>query len=252
MAWWHLHAAHVCLRLLLCCAAQCVREMGPTPSPNIRPLLAAAPPGTTLADIWVMGCSSSSMPQQQQQSVPRSHVAVLSDASGWMFHGGLGLWSCLRPGLHEPAGQAHRPGGFAAAAGNADAERLRCSLAAAAQAAGAAGLVPPQPRQGEGCWRARQAALELAAAHSLGDAPGYERWLGLLAHVLAQQREEVGKGRGAGWVSVCCGLVCLLAPPGRASCSCCACRCCLHCTASCCLCCPSAAAAAVCCWSRRG
>eukprot|EP00883_Tetradesmus_obliquus_P001968 jgi/Sobl393_1/12080/SZX66567.1 len=121
---WGLLLAGVDGELALLDMQRCVREMGPTPSPSIRPLLAAAPPGTTLADIWVMGCSSSSMPQQQQQSVPRSHVAVLSDASGWMFHGGLGLWSCLRPGLHEPAGQAHRPGGFAAAAGNADAERL--------------------------------------------------------------------------------------------------------------------------------
>jgi hypothetical protein len=168
--------------------------MGPTPSANVRPLLAAAAPDTTLSDTWISGTTSSSSRQQQQQFVPRSHMAVLSDASGWLFHTGLGLWMCVQPGVHDAAGQAPRPGGFAQAGSgaDADAERMRCSSAAAAQGCGAAGVRPPLPQPGEGAWQRRQAQLELVKAQSLGDAAGYERWLRVLAHLLAQQRDEVG------------------------------------------------------------
>jgi hypothetical protein len=69
---------------------------------------------------------------------------------------------------------------------------MRCSQAAAAQACGAAAVRPPLPGAGEGAWQRRQAQLELCKALSLGDAAGYERWLSLMANVLAQQRDEVG------------------------------------------------------------
>jgi hypothetical protein len=167
--------------------------MGPTPSPNIRPLLAAAP-GTTLADAWITSSSSSS--QQQQQYALRSHMAVLSDASGWIFHTQLGLWACLNPGVHDAAGQTLRPGGLAQAAADSNAARLQMSLAAAAQGCGDAGVRLPLPVADERVWQRRQAALELVKAQMLGDAAGYERWLSLLAHVLAQQRDEV-RHRGA-------------------------------------------------------
>jgi hypothetical protein len=182
----HVSAADVC--------AQSARQMGPTPSANVRPLLAAAAPGTALADTWIAGTSSSSSrhQQQQQQFVLRSHMAVLSDASGWFFHTGVGLWACVQPGVHELAGQAPRPGGFAAAGRGTDAERMRCSSSAAAQGCGAAGVRPPLPQPREGAWARRQAQLELLKALALGDAAGYERWLRALAHVLAQQRDEVG------------------------------------------------------------
>jgi hypothetical protein len=170
--------------------------MGPTPSANIRPLLAAAAPGTALADTWIAGTasssSSSSSSRQQQQYGLCTHMAVLSDASGWFFHSGLGLWACVQPGVHESAGQAPRAGGFAAADSGVDAERLRCSSAAAAQGCGAAGVRPPLPQPGQGAWQHRQAQLELLKALSLGDAAGYERALRALARVLAGQRDEVG------------------------------------------------------------
>ncbi|KAF6253709.1 hypothetical protein COO60DRAFT_393877 [Scenedesmus sp. NREL 46B-D3] len=177
--------------LVLLDLQQSVRQMGAAPSPNIRPLLAASSPGTALADTWISGSTSSRQQVQQQRFVPCSHMAVLSDASGWMFHSGLGLWACLHPGLHDAAGQAPRPGGFAQAGGDADTERMRCSLAAAAQGCGAAaGVRLPQPSPGEGAWQRRQAQLELAKAQSLGGAADYERWLAVMVHVLAQQRDE--------------------------------------------------------------
>jgi hypothetical protein len=112
----------------VCLPLQKQRELsGPAPAPNLAPVLAASTPGTSLVDAWVTAGNSSSGQQQQQPSIGRTQVAVLTDGSGWLFHPDLGLWVMLKPPTAGPGSQA-APAPLsvvAAVGGSADAERLR-------------------------------------------------------------------------------------------------------------------------------
>ncbi len=82
-------------------------------------------------------------------------MAVLSDGSGWMLNGDLGLWMCLQPGAGHPAGAAPRPGGVAL---SGDAERLRSGSAAALSAGPPPRLALPGPDAP--LWRRKEAEMQ--------------------------------------------------------------------------------------------
>lgn len=169
---------------------QCVRLLEPPPGASIAPLLAVAPAGTTVADTWVTGFSS----REQQHAVQHTHVAVLSDASAWLFHLEAGCWLSLQPGRADLAGQAPHPGlGGIALAG--DAERLRRGVSEAVRRSGCPAR-PPLPAECDAVWKRKEAELALWRSTLLGDAEGYKRWLALLANLLAQHKDVVGDSRG--------------------------------------------------------
>lgn len=180
---------------------------GPVPQPNLTPVLAAAAPGTGLQDTWITSHSSNSSGSNGSSVVPpisQTMVAVLTDGSGWLYHPDMGLWLLIK----GPAAAAAAPGqpgftGLAAtvstiAAGIArtgDAEKLRAATAAAAAAAAvqvplSRVLLPPAGPE-LSVWQRREAWLQLSAAELLGDAAGYQTWLGLLVGLLARERDVV-------------------------------------------------------------
>jgi len=178
---------------------------GPVPQPNLAPVLAAAAPGTGLQDTWITSHSSSgSNGSSVVPPISQTMVAVLTDGSGWLYHPDMGLWLLIK----GPAAAAAAPGqpgftGMAAtvstiAAGIArtgDAEKLRAATAAAAAAAAmqvplSRVLLPPAGPE-LSVWQRREAWLQLSAAELLGDAAGYQTWLGLLVGLLARERDVV-------------------------------------------------------------